>query len=854
MASPISASSISCPRDGSKWYVCDTGSMFVGCCKLNPCKYGCDSEFVGSVVLTKEAFGRLPNASCSVAAEFHTCDITSAKTTFYWGCCKVNPCSLGTGCPQAENRGAFIDSLTKLKIFQNTIEPKLPTISSGATTDSSPYTTSKTIRDFTLSLTNARIVAGVALGLMVALPLAVALWIYWRHLSIRRSTRVRSPESVPFSNPSSEQQQPNNKGPINSIPNDLARVGSTTLSILFITLVVILAGTGFLSFLWLGDYTNGNWIEVMISNWATRAVSISSLLLRTAVDFQAAIATAILVSLLLESRAGVRLYSLADLSSMRSGAASPWSLGSIMLQKTWTISEKHKLSLAWVVMAISLLVTTSTLQFTSTILLSDLKPGSLGGHNFETQVRNGLSYRNITRRITRDSAWTSNPPLFPAFGEYHEPTARASNVSDTGMLLRAFLPYPTVESRQKLRSYAGKAMILDARVSCQAPQLTNIQSSGHYGEVTGVADATEQLSMLRNASPVEFDCSIAGLDEYSICQLGRTYPASVASLNSQFENSTSYGTAFLVTKGTQGGTPPLRHAEWTHINFSNQTSSGASFSLCFAPWDASILDVSMTSAANRTEPQMQWWDDFEPSNVVEHLTLHHEHRFERQILRMEKPRSFLGDLLPPSERPLVQSDASGSSAAKYGSNTPLPENWSIFLTGEPFITLLNSFSRSPKRAISADPALAAIFKETLDVTGSPAWAMSSLITVLSMTNYYSQLPAFDRLDNVTVSMYKEVLYPQQNVGLMFVLWVLVAHHVLVAVLVVLFIRKTRFTLLGNAWSAFSQMSESPEVKAYIGAASLKSDGEVVQHLKAGKHGDLRARLVNRGEAVEMTVK
>jgi hypothetical protein len=58
-------------------------------------------------------------------------------------------------------------------------------------------------------------------------------------------------------------------------------------------------------------------------------------------------------------------------------------------------------------------------------------------------------------RITRDSAWTSNPPYYPAFGEYTEPVPANTRISDTGPLLRAFLPYATAEARQSLASYNG---------------------------------------------------------------------------------------------------------------------------------------------------------------------------------------------------------------------------------------------------------------------------------------------------------------------------------------------------------------------------------------------------------------
>jgi hypothetical protein len=96
---------VSCPRDGSKWYTCSSGSMFVGCCKHNPCKYGCEASYVGAALLTQDAFDMLPNASCSTGSNFYSCDLGNfnetyrGNQTYYWGCCKSNAClSRPPGC------------------------------------------------------------------------------------------------------------------------------------------------------------------------------------------------------------------------------------------------------------------------------------------------------------------------------------------------------------------------------------------------------------------------------------------------------------------------------------------------------------------------------------------------------------------------------------------------------------------------------------------------------------------------------------------------------------------------------------------------------------------------------------
>jgi hypothetical protein len=211
------------------------------------------------------------------------------------------------------------------------------------------------------------------------------------------------------------------------------------------------------------------------------------------------------------------------------------------------------------------------------------------------------------------------------------------------------------------------------------PVFENFNGSDYYSVVTGTVgindSAIPTAHMLQDVIASDFACGIAGPAEYSMCQLGQTFPGYIGSLNSSFENSTSYGTAFLVARGFNTTSEPERdkRPEWLDIIFANQTIRGASFSICFAPWDSAILDIDLTSTSKRTEPLLQWWRSFDTKDVVNQLlpnfACKDDRKTARPLLQMKKPLSLLGDLPPERERPLVQSDASGSSAAAYGSNT-----------------------------------------------------------------------------------------------------------------------------------------------------------------------------------------
>ncbi|CAN9212758.1 unnamed protein product [Alternaria alternata] len=74
-----------------------------------------------------------------------------------------------------------------------------------------------------------------------------------------------------------------------------------------------------------------------------------------------------------------------------------------------------------------------------------------------------------------------------------------------------------------------------------------------------------------------------------------------------------------------------------------------------------------------------------------------------------------------------------------------------------------------------------------------------------------------------------------------------------ATLIVMFVRDTPSTLLGNAWSALARKSESQEVEEHIVGASEKTGSEISKELEKAQQGGLRARVVHKGSSVEVVV-
>lgn len=178
-------------------------------------------------------------------------------------------------------------------------------------------------------------------------------------------------------------------------------------------------------------------------------------------------------------------------------------------------------------------------------------------------------------------------------------------------------------------------------------------------------------------------------------------------------------------------------------------SSPLQASLCFAPWDSAILDVKMSTKGI---------DGHQTSDILRHLPSLKQNG-TRYVLALQRPSNFLGDLPPPHRRPIVQSNMSGNMAAKMEFSSPLSGNRSALMTSTVRMRNLQPDVLTAGQVTVVNPALAAIFKDTLNLT-SIEWAMSTLITVLFMTNFCGQQPAFDRVDSVTVAYFENFLYPQ----------------------------------------------------------------------------------------------
>lgn len=107
---------LSCPS-GKRFYACDYGTRFLGCCTeegVDICVNGCRIDFVEAATFNQQYYGNLTRNDCNttvVAAEWYTCKDTSPP---FIGCCSTDACMPSEGCPQ--------DQLVPAQLSENVTE------------------------------------------------------------------------------------------------------------------------------------------------------------------------------------------------------------------------------------------------------------------------------------------------------------------------------------------------------------------------------------------------------------------------------------------------------------------------------------------------------------------------------------------------------------------------------------------------------------------------------------------------------------------------------------------------------------------------------------------------------------
>jgi hypothetical protein len=631
------------------------------------------------------------------------------------------------------------------------------------------------------------------------------------------------------------------------------KTGIYALCVLSLGTVMLLLALSFLTFLWKGvgataTYNDSKmasaWRTIMMKAWASRVVTLSSLVIRLAIAAQAGVATSMLAALLLE-RSGVPVHSVAKVSLIRSSNTGPHHLASLFLR---TFPRVH--GIVVVLILFTMVLSTLLSQFCSTVLLSDLKPAMIVAETNVTAIPFGRHYDPFSLTVYQGiDYWATKPPSYPAFAEYSKPSEQTDVSFHTGKMHRALLPFSDPLQRSLVRNYSGMTTVTNLQTVCvrltiQAKVWTGGRAPTLVGRISG-SPPTQVLqdNPIFKAIEGDFNCTIPiKWEDAQITKRSRKeWTTGLCRIVGDNDRDWIYGGAFLFLNLTKGEWPtwlelPSRRLHNVSSDRTNwvwqymaSPSAGLelSASLCWIEGDTRDMYVDISSDHSRTEPTLDWniaQSDYDSTAIRTQLGASKNSNGQQPTFH---ERGIL-NLSPDLGRNIT------------GSNTTMTFERMAIQTGYHINTTavmctyctINSLGAIQGSSFWVHRVQVAVFQDILTSTFNPALALQAQYFTLLQMSYYDFHPEMIITSQAAVDFFVEVLMPRTWNGYVAVVVVLVIHFLCVMLSVVLFVVQTRYSLLGNVWSAIGQVTvDGTESAAIAASAGMRTDEEVQKDLR-----------------------
>ncbi|GME37294.1 hypothetical protein BKCO1_5000026 [Neofusicoccum parvum] len=185
------------------------------------------------------------------------------------------------------------------------------------------------------------------------------------------------------------------------------------------------------------------------------------------------------------------------------------------LNSLWCFTRQIKSTYGWRAFLFCLVMSLVTIaaNFSSTILLFDVRPGQIKGDPELINVP--LGWKEGTSKEL--ATWYQNfmlqtPSAYQTFAEYWNRPEPAENISDTGPLLRALLPFSSEQTRSSIQNYNGNATVFDARVACVRPNFVNSSFfvNSNLVNFIGEVGVSTKPPGLDTQSPIDEEASMNG--------------------------------------------------------------------------------------------------------------------------------------------------------------------------------------------------------------------------------------------------------------------------------------------------------------------------------------------------------
>jgi hypothetical protein len=625
--------------------------------------------------------------------------------------------------------------------------------------------------------------------------------------------------------------------------------------------IAILGCLAFVCFFWASGSGNLLWRHIVLTGWTTRSITIASLLLRWVVCAQAAVCTSMLAAILLQNFE-VPLPHAAAVSIMRFENTGPQSLSQLLI-----LTRLRQKGLLVGVIALLMATTTLLLQFTSTALLSDVKPGRIPSTSEVLNLTFGISDDQYSSNPETTHYWSTKPAIYPVFAEYTEDAHVADGIRDTGVSLRAFLPIELKDSRDRVKSYSGTATVIDTRVVCMRPHLENAFIPPHAPEadtgefyiqgLVGTHFTAPRFIRTNSDGPSlsPFNCSMA-IQGQTWRNAATDFPMAICPIDIRDSGIVSVmeplilspdpifapGQAYLLinTTGTiddWGNVSFYRNwmaprsyelnGEWLIMHTNATADIGISFTLCRSAFEAQELTVKATrDVVNYTEATIGWHNStkaFETHSIRQQLgaTTPRQPFINRGTFHLA-PRSweFPQETVNPDGSFNVISIPTDPSYALLAIRE-LEYNYSMLMCR----WCQSNFATG----LRINREQSAVFTDIMRDTNDPALALQAQFTTLFGMSYYDHVYQFDYSAPAIIVSYVDVLKPD-GWRLFYAVIVAAAHLTLVFLVTALFASGGKFSLLNNAWSVVAQL-QGAEMESWVESADLVKDKAVKRRMK-----------------------
>ena len=588
--------------------------------------------------------------------------------------------------------------------------------------------------------------------------------------------------------------------------------------------------------------------------------------LRIGIGLCSSLCTAIIASLVIHDHNTLPLLSTAAFSLLRfSNPDTLYLLPELMRAVRFSASPKIPRLLGYTSLSFVIFILTIFFQFAATVLLGDMQAGWALGVSSSENVSIAPGSSEFVSLLS--DVWLT--PLtensYPRLGLADKGVSEGKQW-DTGMVLQALFPFPSLEAYNTISEVFGPLPVLSSRHACALPSNFNSSLSRQPGanpthlHLAGTATTPSIFS--GSQSETNFNCTLAirqGPAEsddipIAICANekvgtfeesgGVAEPSTTIMMLLTVEGKYSewnlyYDSMVGDTNATSSGVLPVRpKGNWMELANTEGGDLRLSVTMCVSELSLipSPLTVSTLEKPQDGSLDLAW----DPASG----------RYDTSNMR---------EIFSPGAPSRYKYEFAFLSPAPWPSSSPfswLLDRVSLVGKGTAILCLscLSPAATSDtSNAFTIHPAKLQLLQDTLRTTGNPALLLHTLFSLLTHELYQDAVPFYSTAEEFEISRFVRVASPRGHKGYIVLMSMLLLYMLLVVGLVGVFLSHIGMKfghsmVLGNSWYAVADVVRREETRDIIRMAMVSGATDQKLREQLGPHGR-RYQVVGGGGGV-----